>query len=218
MRMADRANHYEAAFEAFLRHFRVPYIAVDEAKRSLCEADQSIKSLDFIVTAGGVNWLVDVKGRRFPSGPRGSDYWRNWAFEEDLVSLDRWERLFGPGFAGLFVFAYHLVKDRSPLPAEQVFEYQRRLYAFVGIELAVYRQKAVEISPSWQTVAMPRSEFRRMVRPVWELLGIASNARQMNATGVLPNRPHAQEISSSPAHKLGSEGNGNTGESTDKDC
>ncbi|GAB6167227.1 hypothetical protein JCM19992_32270 [Thermostilla marina] len=213
--MADRANHYEAAFEAFLRHYRVPYIAVDEAKRSLCEADQSIKSLDFVVTAKGVNWLVDVKGRRFPSGPRGSDYWRNWAFEEDLVSLDRWEKLFGPGFAGLFVFAYHLVKDRSPLPAEQLFEHQQRLYAFVGVELAVYRQKAVEISPSWQTVAVPRREFRRMVRPVWELLGISPELRRPDATGVLPNACPAQETNSSPAHKLGSEANGNDGESTD---
>ena len=33
--MANRDNHYEAAFEAYLRSRGVPYIAVDEARRSL---------------------------------------------------------------------------------------------------------------------------------------------------------------------------------------
>ena len=47
--MANRDNHYEAAFEAFLRARRVPYVAVDEAQRSLV-ADGSLKSLDFIVS------------------------------------------------------------------------------------------------------------------------------------------------------------------------
>ena len=32
--MANRDNHYEAAFEEFLRSRRLPYIAVDEARRS----------------------------------------------------------------------------------------------------------------------------------------------------------------------------------------
>ena len=35
--MANRDNHYEAAFEEFLRSRGVPYVAVDEAKRSLLE-------------------------------------------------------------------------------------------------------------------------------------------------------------------------------------
>jgi hypothetical protein len=63
--MANRDNHYEAAFEAYLRERRLPYIAVDEARRSLVP-DGSLKSLDFIVSpAGDVSWLVDVQ-RRFP--------------------------------------------------------------------------------------------------------------------------------------------------------
>ena len=33
--MADRGNHYEAAFEAYLRRHRRPYVAVDEGRRSL---------------------------------------------------------------------------------------------------------------------------------------------------------------------------------------
>ncbi len=33
--MANRDNHYEAAFEEFLRSRGVPYVAVNEAKRSV---------------------------------------------------------------------------------------------------------------------------------------------------------------------------------------
>ena len=114
--MAKRENHYEAAFEQFLRARQIAYVAVDEAKRSLV-ADSSVKSLDFIVSAGTeTGWLVDVKGRRFPSG-RQRQYWKNWTTRDDLVSLARWEKLFGDRFQGLFVFAYNILGSRAPLAA-----------------------------------------------------------------------------------------------------
>ena len=91
--MANRDNHYEAAFEEYLRARQVPYVAVDEARRSLL-ADSSIKSLDYIVSSPAGSWLVDVKGRRFPSGEQ-KQYWKNWSTRDDLVSLSQWERLFG---------------------------------------------------------------------------------------------------------------------------
>ena len=98
--MANRDNHYEAAFEELLRQHGVPYVAVDEAKRSVLADGQSIKSLDFIVAAAGsTTWLVDVKGRRFPSGDDESkQYWRNWSTRDDLTSLAHWEQLFGANF------------------------------------------------------------------------------------------------------------------------
>src|SRR5437868_3963203 len=100
--MADRENQYECAFEEFLRNRRIPYVAVDESRRSLLGND-SLKSLDFLVsTRGGGGWLVDVKGRRFPSGGQ-KQYWRNWSTHDDLESLAGWEGVFGPGFRGLFV-------------------------------------------------------------------------------------------------------------------
>ena len=48
--MANRDNHYEAAFEEFLRRRGVPYVAVDEAKRSLMSNGASIKSLSLRTT------------------------------------------------------------------------------------------------------------------------------------------------------------------------
>jgi hypothetical protein len=75
--VANRDNHYEAAFEEYLRGRGVPYVAVDEAKRSVLSDGGSIKSLDFIVsTPGPITWLVDVKGRRFPSGDIQKQYWK----------------------------------------------------------------------------------------------------------------------------------------------
>jgi hypothetical protein len=63
-----RTNHYDVAFDAYLRRAGVPFVVVDEARRARLN-QVSLKSLDFIVTApGNRNLLVDVKGRQFPSG------------------------------------------------------------------------------------------------------------------------------------------------------
>ena len=44
----NRDNHYEAAFEAFLRGRGVAVVPIDEARRSYLDADE-VKSPDFIV-------------------------------------------------------------------------------------------------------------------------------------------------------------------------
>lgn len=174
LQMANRDNHYEAAFEAYLRSRRLPYVAVDEARRSVLGDGESIKNLDFLVSSPGpITWLVDVKGRRFPSSE--DQYWKNWSTRDDLRSLSRWETLFGESFRGLLVFAYAIMGDRAPLPPEQLFEYREAIYGFVGITLSDYAACCHPISPRWDTVAMPAAEFRRMARPADEffLSGLA---------------------------------------------
>lgn len=174
--MANRDNAYERAFEEFLRARAVPYVAVDEGRRSLWgvswpEADAaSLKSLDFIVaSSSGWTWLVDVKGRRFPSG-RQRQYWKNWSTQDDLVSLARWENLFGERFRGLFVFAYNIVGDVAPLPSERLYEFRGGLYAFVGISLEQYTAHSRVLSPKWKTVSISARQFRQLARPMDELL------------------------------------------------
>ena len=71
--MTRRTNHYEAAFEAWLRGHQVPCVAIDETRRSLLgralvesagenrdsenagpeNAPRSLKSVDFIVSPRG---------------------------------------------------------------------------------------------------------------------------------------------------------------------
>jgi len=171
--MANRDNHYEAAFEAYLRRRRLPYVAVDEARRSLMAGGRSIKNLDFIVSSPGpLTWLVDVKGRRFPSGDEQKQYWKNWSPREDLESLRQWEELFGKGFGGVFVFAYNIVGDRAPLPPERLFEHRGALYGFVVVKLSDYATACHPISPSWDTVAMPTADFRRVAQAADEFFGV----------------------------------------------
>jgi hypothetical protein len=178
--MANRDNHYEAAFEEFLRTRGVPYVAVDEAKRSLMANGSSIKSLDFIVSHGPAanergpttTWLVDVKGRRFPSGDIQKQYWKNWSTRDDLTSLAQWERLFGTTFCGLFVFAYDVLGNRAPLPAADLFEFRGNRYGFIAVTLADYARHARPISPKWDTWALSAADFRRYARPLSLLLGL----------------------------------------------
>src|SRR6202035_2748406 len=96
----DRGNHYEAAFEAYLRWHRLCYVAVDETRRAVL-GDERVKNLDFIVYgARQARLLVDVKGRRFPSGPpeRPRRVWECWSTQDDIDGLLRWTTLFGPGY------------------------------------------------------------------------------------------------------------------------
>ena len=109
----DRSNHYEAAFEAYLQWHRLCYVAVDETRRAQL-GDLRVKSLDFIVYGeGGARLLVDVKGRRFPTGAPGHQrrVWECWSTQDDVDGLECWAELFGPGYCGLLVFAYQLAAE-----------------------------------------------------------------------------------------------------------
>lgn len=194
--MAKRDNHYEAAFEAYLRDRRLPYVAIDESKRSLLAGDSidSIKSLDFIVHSGQrASWLVDVKGRRFPAANEQKQYWKNWSTRDDLRAMAAWERLFGATFQGLFVFAYAIVGDRSPLPVEQLARFRNRLYAFLGVRLCDYACFARPISAAWQTVALPSRQFREIARPVDEVFA-SSRATAFPRCDAFPPRATAATI------------------------
>jgi len=169
--VALRTNHYDLAFEEFLRRQCTPYVAVDEQRRALLR-NASLKSMDFIVySQRQTNLLVDVKGRQFPSGGEGGGHtWENWATEDDLDSLLQWEQVFGPGFRAVLVFAYHVVGTTSTSELEPVFECRDRRYSFFGVWAAEYRAAMRTRSPSWETVSLPRGDFRRLRAPIHEFL------------------------------------------------
>ena len=161
--MADRTVHYEAAFEAFLRHKGVPYVAVDEAKKALF-ASAKLKSFDFVVySKNGPNLLIDVKGRqlRDRASKRGFE---TWATERDVEDLVQWEQVFGDGFKAVFSFVYWI---EPPLTVEPgMFEYRGRWYLLMGIDLAEYRGAMRRRSAKWETVSLPAQEFRQLARPL----------------------------------------------------
>ncbi|MBE6425057.1 MAG: HYExAFE family protein [Thermoguttaceae bacterium] len=189
-------NHYERAFEAYVRSLGRPCLAMNERYRSLDGEEQefTLKSFDFILPPhlvsassswssqeaeqgapffyvsenssgaseiAAVSWLVDIKGRRFPTGERHPQYWKNWVNTDDIQSLSRWENIFGTGFHGLFVFVYDVCGTRYPVPEEQLFEFEDKRYAFFLIPLAVYRDLCRPLSARWRTVTMPTKLFRQ---------------------------------------------------------
>jgi hypothetical protein len=155
-------NHYETAFEAFLRERGIPYLAVLERKRTLTENGTALKNLDFVISRpDNASYLIDVKGRKF--SPKG--YWRSWSTRDDLVGLKHWQNLFGRKFSGLFVFAYQIIGNQSPLPPEQLFEFRQRLYGFVGISYQDYVSEVKLLSPRWRTFSLPSEKFRSLARP-----------------------------------------------------
>lgn len=158
--MASRHNHYEAAFADLLRQQRIPYIAVNESRRSV-DQQRSLKSADFLVSAPGERrWIIDIKGRRFPAGTKQKQYWRNWATRDDLRSLAEWCRHFGDGAEALLVFAYDVLGDRSPVAPQELHPFQDRYYAFIAVRLADYLLGARQLSLRWDTIAMPAALFR----------------------------------------------------------
>jgi hypothetical protein len=175
--MAKRDNHYEAAFEAYLQSRQVAYVAVDEARRSRIAAG-SLKNVDFLVSpADGATLLVDVKGRRFPSGLAHPQYWRNWSTWDDLRCLARWQEQFGTQSLALFGFVYHVVGDRSPVPADDLYWFRGERYAFLAVRAADYIRFARPLSAKWETVSMPAPLFRQAAAPFDELLGKSCESR-----------------------------------------
>ena len=169
--MADRSNHYEAAFEDYLRSRGCPYIAVDEAKKAIFAA-ASVKSFDFLVySATGPNMLADVKGRKFPSQTPGrqrgaSRAWENWITRQDAHGLMEWEKVFGEGFSAVLVFAYWLQGSPQRSPFEDVHWYKKNHYAFLAVRLSDYLSVARQRSAKWQTLGVPAKTFTEIVGDV----------------------------------------------------
>ncbi len=168
-----RSNSYEGAFEAYLQLHRLCYVAVDETRRAML-GDVRVKSLDFIVHGDGeARLLVDVKGRRFPTGSpeRERRVWECWSTADDLSGLERWAETFGPGYRGLLVFVYRLGANVTlPEETEDLWTWRGRRYLLRAIAADDYRRHMRVRSPKWQTVSLPRSAYRDLVRPFHHFL------------------------------------------------
>lgn len=99
-----------------------------------------------------------------PARPRRGRL-ESWVTLDDLTALQRWERLFGPGFAAAFVFVYWCDEQ----PPEGLFQelacFQDRWYALRVITARDYRQAMKPRSPRWGTVDLPGAAFERLSQP-----------------------------------------------------
>ncbi|HJZ55162.1 MAG TPA: HYExAFE family protein [Gemmataceae bacterium] len=170
----DRSNHYEAAFEAYLRGRGVAVVPIDEARRSYLDAFE-VKSPDFIVVGpDDARLVVDVKGRKFPgtSGGKVRKTWKNWCERDDINGLTRWAARLGPGFRGVLAFVYHIQPSVAlPDDTPDVFTFRNHLYLMRGVAVGDYARHMRRCSPRWDTVHLAADTFRRLVKPFSEFLG-----------------------------------------------
>ncbi len=184
----QRRHHYELAFQTLLRDRRIPYVAVDEARKALLPEDaplaaarapgepmSALKSFDFVVYADGSaradgNLLVDVKGRKVPRSAGGTppptrSRLQNWVTLDDVESLGTWQGLFGEGFRAAFVFVYWCDDQPPDGLFQEVFEHRGRWYAVRVIALDDYRRAMRPRSRRWSTVHLPTDAFERLSQP-----------------------------------------------------
>src|SRR5262245_23115015 len=165
----DRDNHYETAFEAYLRDRRLGYVAVDESRRTSL-SDEPVKSIDFIVYGpNGSKLLTDIKGRKFPGLSKGKPrrVWQNWVERDDVEGLERWQASFGPEYQALLVFAYYILPEvELRRGTSDVWVWRGRRYLMRAVPVADYRRHMKMRSPKWRTVDLPMSAFREIVRPL----------------------------------------------------
>jgi hypothetical protein len=188
--MAQRHHHYELAFERFLRFHRVPYVAVNEARKTLIRhrdipLDDSLKSFDFVLY-GRPNLLAEIKGRRVPPSGRLDP----WATRQDVEDLLEWETLFGDGFRACLVFAFWCdstprsgspgssLPNQAPphIAFEDIFEHQQRWYALRAVAAADYAAHMRTRSERWDTVHIPTGIFAALSSDLLDLRPEAPSA------------------------------------------
>ncbi len=180
--MTQRRHHYEQAFEHYLRERRVPYVAVNEARKALVPDSKSsrragattasLKSFDFVLYGEPTNMLAEIKGRKV--GRRATEgapkptksRLESWVTRDDVESLLKWESLFGDNFRSLFVFVYWCDTPPPGSLFQEIFEFRGRWYALRGIEVAVYASEMKTRSPRWGTVHLPTEAFERLSSPL----------------------------------------------------
>jgi len=174
--MAIRSNHYEAAFEAYIRALRVPCVAIDDARRAIF-GEEGVKNPDFLLYPRfSTNLVVEVKGKRGKNA-RGRRDWENWVTTDDLDGLVRWQSMFGPGFRSILAFVYAETPQAFPLPGDGGgFEFRGLEYRFWAVGLDDYIAHLRSRGPAWKAVAMARKAFRRRVRPLQEWLPMTVDA------------------------------------------
>lgn len=160
-------NHYEVAFEDYLRRRGAAALPVIEERRSYLDTN-SVKSPDFLIVGPADSRLVvDVKGRRFGGTmekPRRT--WQNWCEQDDVGSLEQWAAHLGPGFRGVLAFIYHIAPELRLAPGTpDVLVHRDELYLVRGVDVADYRAAMRTRSARWSTVHLPTQAFRIAVRP-----------------------------------------------------
>jgi len=162
-------NHYEVAFENWLKDHRVRYGRVAESKRAAI-SNRTTKTPDFLVhSSDGRKLIVEVKGRKYRgTKPAKLTGFESWVTADDVDGLADWQDALGA--EGLLVFAYDIEKVDLDFDGRDTYEYAGRRYLFFGVSLEDYRRHMKLRSPKWRTVTLGSRAFRRCAASIDELL------------------------------------------------
>jgi len=163
-------NHYERAFENWLKDHRIEYVAKYQHERATFR-DVEIKSFDFLLYPHSRPIIVEVKGRTF----RGASLakmagFECWVTAEDVNGLLTWQKILGAGHRALFVFAYKMEHIDVDFNGRDVFDFDANQYLFFYVPLEDYRKFMKRRSPKWRTVTLPADKFRQCAKPLSEYL------------------------------------------------
>ena len=163
-------NHYERAFEHWLKDHRIEYVAEYQHERATIR-DVEIKSFDFLLYSNSRPIIVEVKGRTFKGTSLAKMAgFECWVTTEDVDGLLTWQKIVGGGHRAFFVFAYKMAKIDVDFDGRDVFDFGEKKYLFFCITLEDYRRFMKRRSPKWQTVTLPADKFRQCAKPLSEFL------------------------------------------------
>jgi hypothetical protein len=157
----DGGNHYEKAFECWLKDNGIQYLAVDQQKRTAFSRSK-IKSFDFLFyTADKRAFIAEVKGRKF-KGKNFSAFGTlpNWVTSDDISGLESWAAIFSNRYSELFVFAYDLENIDVETDGREIFECFDKRYVFMAVKLSDYLAGASLRSIKWKTLHLSAEYFK----------------------------------------------------------
>lgn len=166
----DGGNHYEKAFESWLKDNGIQYLAVDQQKRTAFSRSK-IKSFDFLFYSPDKRgYIAEIKGRKF-NGKSFMAFGKlpNWVTLDDITGLKNWIKIFS-GYLGLFIFAYSLENIDVDTDGREIYECGGKRYVFVVISLVDYLNGATVRSKKWKTLHLAAEYYKKYTSNINELI------------------------------------------------
>ena len=171
MAVLSTKNHYERAFESWLRERKIQYISVDQNKRIVFRKT-SVKSFDFIISSKNRQMLiVEVKGRKFKANSlKKISALQTWVNMDDVEGLENWQKIFGNNYKAVFAFVYKIELPEVDFGHYDYFVFDDNKYIFLIISLDEYKKRMVLRSPKWRTVTLLTKDVKQCALTANEFL------------------------------------------------
>lgn len=168
MKRSGNHSHYEKAIEAYLIDRKISYLAINEGKKVLAN-NKKVKNFDFLINSKRKLKAIDIKGKRFGYDKATSNLWENWVHEQDILSLNEWQKEFkknGVTIEPVFIYAYLLRNKEQRGLFKITYKYKRKTYGLVAISLKDYKKHLKPRSNSPKSVDVSRRLFAKIVKPI----------------------------------------------------